>query len=193
MTTTVTRLFDSYGDAERAVMELERAGVPHSEISLIASRGVRDPENRTLGDRVDAGDRAADGAGKGASAGGVIGGVGGLLAGLGIMAIPGLGPVVAAGWLASTAVGVVAGAAVGGAAGGLIGALTRAGVSEADAHVYAEGVRRGGTLVSVRAADDAAGRIASLLDQYSGVDANARGAIYRQDGWSRFDETRTIV
>jgi hypothetical protein len=65
-----------------------------------------------------------------------VGGAVGLLAGLGLLAIPGIGPVVAAGWLVSTA----AGAAAGGATGGLIGALTQAGVSEEDAHVYAEGV-----------------------------------------------------
>ena len=72
-----------------------------------------------------------------------------MLAGLGLLAIPGLGPVVAAGWLASTALG----AAVGGAAGGLIGALTAAGVSKEDADIYAEGIRRGGTLVTARVPD----------------------------------------
>jgi hypothetical protein len=68
------------------------------------------------------------------------------LTGLGIMAIPGVGPVVAAGWLAATA-------AVGGAAGGLIGALTDSAVPEEDAHVYAEGVRRGGALVTAKVDD----------------------------------------
>ena len=86
----------------------------------------------------------AEDAGKGAGIGAAVGGVGGLLTGLGLMAIPGVGPVVAAGWLAATAAGAVTGAAVGGAAGGIIGGLTDAGVSEDDAHVYAEGVRRGG-------------------------------------------------
>ena len=75
-----------------------------------------------------------------------MGGTAGLPAGLGLLAIPGLGPVVAAGWLAATAVGAAAGAAT----GGIVGALTEAGVSEEEAHSYAEGVRRGGTLVSAR-------------------------------------------
>ena len=78
-----------------------------------------------------------------------MGGTAGLPAGLGLLAIPGLGPVVAAGWLAATAVGAAAGAAT----GGIVGALTEAGVSEEEAHSYAEGVRRGGTLVSARVAD----------------------------------------
>ena len=85
------------------------------------------------------------GAGIGATAGGVVG----LLAGLGLLAIPGVGPVVAAGWLVATA----AGAAVGGTAGGIIGALTQAGTSQEDAYLYAEGVRCGSTLVSARVAD----------------------------------------
>ena len=80
----------------------------------------------------------------GASLGTVLGGGAGLLAGLGMLAIPGLGPVVAAGWLASTLVG----AGVGAAAGGVVGALTDAGVSHEDAHAYAEGINRGGTLVT---------------------------------------------
>ena len=72
-----------------------------------------------------------------------------LLAGLGLLAIPGVGPVVAAGWLVATA----AGAAAGGLTGGIVGALTQAGVSDEDAQVYAEGVRRGGTLVTARVND----------------------------------------
>jgi hypothetical protein len=77
-----------------------------------------------------------------------------LLAGLGLLA-PGLGPVVAAGWLAATAVCAAAGAAT----GGIVGALTEAGVSKEDAPLYAEGVRRGGTLVSARAPDAGAGEV----------------------------------
>jgi hypothetical protein len=196
MTRTVTRLFDTYADAELAIQELERAGVPHAEISIIANNSNRLHDQRVAGDDrsfAATDNKAADGAGKGASAGGVIGGVGGLLAGLGMLAIPGIGPVVAAGWLASTAVGAVAGAAVGGAAGGLIGAMTKAGVPEEDAHVYAEGVRRGGTLVSVRSPDDQADRVEALLNQYNGVDARHRGTVYREAGWSRFDEADTAA
>src|SRR5204863_3194747 len=105
-----------------------------------------------------------------------------LLAGLGIMAIPGLGPVVAAGWLASTA----AVAAVGGATGGIIGALTEAGVDDTDAHVYAEGVRRGGTLVTARVPDADRSRVEAILDR-SAVNVQERARMYEEGGWSRFD------
>nr|WP_265441097.1 hypothetical protein [Bradyrhizobium sp. SEMIA] len=107
MTTTISRLYDSYSDAEGAVTRLESAGVPHSDISIVANnsdnwyasqRGKVDRDHDGVDDR-------AEGAGAGAGIGAGIGGAAGLLAGLGLLAIPGLGPVVAAGWLASTAAG----------------------------------------------------------------------------------------
>jgi len=198
MTKTVTRLFDSHTEALRAVDDLERAGVHHDRISLVSNNadnwhaGHHHDEAKTrggpLGDRNGDGENdVADGAGKGAATGGLIGGAGGLLAGLGMLAIPGLGPVVAAGWLASTAVGAAIGAAAGGATGGLLGARTEAGHSDDEAHVYAEGVRRGGTLVSVKVEGDDAPRLEQILDQQRGVSAQARGPAYRDAGWTRFD------
>ena len=109
-------------------------------------------------------------------------GTAGLLAGLGLLAIPGLGPVVAAGWLAATAVGAAAGAAT----GGIVGALTEAGVSEADAHSYAEGVRRGGTLVSARIADADRSRLDTVLNE-SAVNLRDRSAAWQKTGWKSFD------
>ena len=187
MAQAITRLFDRHEDAAEAVRQLEAAGVPHSDISLIANN----VEGRHLseGRRDGADDNdTAEGAAKGATTGGLLGGGAGLLAGLGMLAIPGLGPVVAAGWLVSTAVGAAVGAAAGGAAGGLLGALKDAGHNDEDAHVYAEGVRRGGTLVSVRAANDTDRATAErVLNGRGGVDAAARGASYREAGWQGFD------
>ncbi len=183
MTQTLTGLFDNYEDARRAVQDLEAAGIPHRDISLVA--------NNARGDHVVDGaphdGATGDDAGKGAGIGAALGGVGGLLAGLGILAIPGLGPVVAAGWLASTAAGAIGGAVIGGAAGGLVGALTHAGVPEGDAHVYAEGVRRGGTLVTAKASDDLAPTARAILTDQSTVDIARRRDLYRVQGWSRFD------
>jgi hypothetical protein len=90
--------------------------------------------------------------------------------------------VVAAGWLASTALV----AAAGGAVGGLVGALTQAGVSEEDAHVYAEGVRRGGTLVTARVPETDRQRCEAILDR-SAVDIRERARLYEEGGWNRFD------
>ena len=191
MSKTVTRLFDSYADAERAVSALESLGVPHKDISLVANNADKAHDHHgshTPGDGHTAADHAGDDAGKGATAGTVLGGAGGLLAGLGLLAIPGLGPVVAAGWLASTAVGALVGAAAGGVTGGLVGALRHAGENEADAHVYAEGVRRGGTLVSAKVEDGRASAVEQALDGFNAVSAASRGEMYRGQGWSSFDD-----
>jgi hypothetical protein len=82
----------------------------------------------------------------------------------------------------------LAGAATGAAAGGILGALTDYGVSEEDAHVYSEGVRRGGTLVSVRVSDEARAQMArDILNRHSPVDIPARRNVYREGGWTRYD------
>lgn len=186
----ITRLFDSHSEAIEAVRDLELAGVEHDRISLIANN-ADDWHGRDRHDRHDKDDDndTAEGAAKGATTGGLIGGGAGLLAGLGMLAIPGLGPVVAAGWLASTAAGAVAGALAGGAAGGVLGALKDAGHSDEDAHVYAEGLRRGGSLVSVRPRSSEEARLAErILNEQGGVHASDRGRHYRESGWDRFDD-----
>src|SRR5690606_4955256 len=124
--------------ARDAVRALEAAGVPHGDISILASNAdnVYDEKDNTFPDRdLDGNDDRAEAAGGGAGIGAVAGGAVGALTGLGIMAIPGVGPIVAAGWLVATLTGAVAGAAT----GGILGALTQAGVSSEEAEIYAEG------------------------------------------------------
>jgi hypothetical protein len=183
MTKTVSALYDTYDEAASAVMELEQAGVPAADISLVSNN--IEGRHRTDTETETAGDIAADGAG----AGSLIGGGAGLLAGLGVIAIPGIGPVVAAGWLAATAVGAAAGAIAGAIGGGIVGAMTRAGVAEEDAHFYAEGVRRGGSLVSARVVDELAPRVQEILDSHDHVDIEARRDVFRDTGWRQFDES----
>jgi len=178
---TVTGLFDSHDQADRAVRSLKDAGISGDDISIVASNA-----DGTYG--TDKGDDVADGVSAGAGLGAVVGGTGGLLTGLGMLAIPGVGPVVAGGWLLATAIGAAAGAAVGGAAGGLVGALTDAGVEERDAHVYAEGVRRGGILVTARVDDSRADAASVILRDSRVVDIGARRRDYEAEGWESFDE-----
>jgi len=183
MTVTISRLYDNYADAQNAVQGLEAAGVPHSEISIVANNSDSWYGTDKKVDRDHDGvDDRAEGAGKGAGIGAGIGGAAGLLAGLGLLAIPGLGPVVAAGWLVATAVGAAAGAAT----GGIVGALTNAGVSKEDAPLYAEGVRRGGTLVSARVPDADRARLDAILDR-SAVNLRDRSAAWKKAGWTTFD------
>jgi hypothetical protein len=113
----------------------------------------------------------------------------GLLAGLGMLAIPGVGPVVAAGWLVATAVGAIAGAGAGGVTGGVIGSLTSSGVSRERAHVYAEGIRRGGTLVTARVEEHQAVAVEQIMSRNRSVDPDSRGRTYRDAGWKAFDDT----
>ena len=122
---TVCKVYDSYGQARATVDALENAGVPDSDISIVANKYVS-AEHADVDE--------VSGAAKGAGIGGAVGGGAGLLAGLGLLAIPGLGPVVAAGWLAATAAGAAAGAAT----GGIVGALVDAGVNREHADVYSE-------------------------------------------------------
>ncbi|MET0599262.1 MAG: hypothetical protein ABWZ57_15510 [Mesorhizobium sp.] len=161
----VTGMFETRAQADDAVRALEDAGV--AEVSLVAP-----------------GHEHASGGAEGAGVGAALGGVGGLLAGLGAFAIPGIGPLVGAGWLASMLVG----AAAGGVAGGLVGSLTEAGIEERDAHVYAEGLRRGGVLVTARVDDEELDAATAILGQSGSVDVNERRAEYEGSGWSTFEE-----
>ena len=171
---TITKVYDRYLQAQNAVKELEAAGIPSADISLLANKTVSDSHH-------DVDD--ASPAGTGAAIGAVAGGAAGLLTGLGLMAIPGVGPVVAAGWFATTALGALAG----GATGGIVGGLIDAGVSEDHAHVYSEAVRRGGTLLSVRTSDDLASRVHSILNRHQPIDPALRSDEYRKSGWNTFD------
>ncbi|MBA3897662.1 MAG: hypothetical protein H0X36_11145 [Sphingomonadaceae bacterium] len=181
MAKTITRLFDNYSDAKNAVLELHGAGVAEDDISIVANNS--DDSHGIHGDVNRDGDVS-----RGASTGAAIGGVGGLLAGLGLLAIPGLGPIVAAGWLVSTVAGAGIGAIGGAATGSLVGALKDAGHTDEEANVYSEGVRRGGTLVSARVSDYVRSQAESILDRNKPVDARTRGEAYRKTGWTSFDD-----
>lgn len=176
MTKTITRLYDDYAHAAAAAAALERLGVPRSEIGIVASNldgahdGLTPATDYTLRDE---------------GTGALIGGGGGLLVGLGLLTIPGIGPVVAAGWLATT----LAGALAGGIVGELDGFLQTAGVNRHDAHIFWEGVRRGGSLVSARVNAEQLGEAESILGGREVVHTVERGASYLADGWDEFKDT----
>jgi len=172
-TRIVTAFFDDYAAAKQAVYDLELAGIGSSDISIVAGNA----DNRILTEPPIS---EGTGAATGASIGGVVGGGAGLLAGLGVLTLPGIGPVVAAGWLATTALG----AAVGAATGGLIGALTDAGLSEDEAAYYAEGIRRGGTVVSARVDSSLTMTVEGIMARYNAVDPETRVPAYRDSGWA---------
>jgi hypothetical protein len=173
-------MFDDRAHAMQAVRALEGAGFTGDEVSIMSGDRAADGSTSTVRSTRDT--EADSGAGLGATIGTVVGGGAGLLAGIGALAIPGVGPIVAAGWL----VAALTGAGAGAAAGGLLGGLLGSGVDESDAHVYAEGVRRGSTLVSVRASETRLAQAEAILARHQTVDVSARAAEYRAGGWSGY-------
>jgi len=163
----VAGLFEDYETAATAVQALERAGLHRVEISLVSNDADTKQAERLDGS-------ARNPAVAGAAVGGVVGGSVTALAALTALAIPGVGPVVAAGFVA---------AALGGAAvGGLAGALIGAGLSADDADAYVERIRRGGTLVVVRTPETHVARIEDILDQAGAVTVEEREAEWREAG-----------
>ena len=180
---TVVGLFEYYQDAERAVNELNTRGFGKTDISIAA-------RDRTVQEQVGGGREVAvaESAGAGAIGGTAVGGIAGLLVGIGALAIPGVGPVLAAGPLLTAIGSTAAGAGIGTATGGMIGALVGLGIPEEEANFYAEGVKRGGVLVFVGASDERAAEAQEILRRANAADVDARRGAWTQGGWSRFDE-----
>jgi hypothetical protein len=162
---TVSALFDTHDQVAAAIGGLSEMGVSSSNITVI-------PHGRGALAKI------TEGSGLGAA----IGGVAGLLAGLGMFVVPGLGSVLAGGWL----VPVLICAAAGGVAGGIIGSLTGAGIDERDAPVCAEGVRCSGTLLVARVHDEEVADAKAILLQCGAIDAKSRQSEYAAEGWDDF-------
>ena len=172
---TVVGLFDDFEGAHRAARDLENAGIPREDISVVAGNESGRYTDYASGTG-EVGKHVASGAGAGAAIGGGLG----LIAGLTALAIPGFGPVIAAGPIAAA----LTGAGIGAATGGLIGGLRDAGVHDTDAEYYAEGIRRGGVLVTVRTSPQLADKAATLLDDAGAVDVDKKSAEWRNSGWN---------
>jgi hypothetical protein len=174
MNKTVIALYDRLMDAHAAVRELIAHGFSPEKISLLAS-DVRGEYSPYFDNNLNKGESKVEAAG--VEIGTMLGGLGGLLVGLGLVAIPGIGPVIAAGPLATAVSGLVGagvGAAVGGATGGLLGILVDVGIDEAKAEVYAEALRRGGTLVTVEVEDYRANEARRIFDSFGSVEITER-------------------
>jgi len=158
MTSTVVGVFDDFTAAINATPDLVGAGFRKEDISVVA-QDQKGEYARFLD--AEANPDASSNVGTGA----LVGGVGGLLIGLAALAIPGIGPIVAAGPLAAA----LGGAAIGVATGSFVGALNGMGVPEFEAKAYDQGVREGGTLVLVKAAENEVPRAIEILRQHRAV------------------------
>jgi hypothetical protein len=141
-------IFSQRRDAEAALRELRNAGFPMNQVSLIA-KDTNNGGHRNL----ETGNKADEGIKRGATAGAAIGGLGGLLVGLGTLAIPGVGPVIAGGAAATALATTLTGGAVGAAVGGIAGGLVGLGIPEERARVYSDRFQRGDYLVIVDGTD----------------------------------------
>ena len=149
---TVVGLFDSFAEAQSVVRDLESNGFPAGDISVVTQKQVLE---QSEGDGTATGTGAAIGAGLG------------LLAGLAAVTVPGVGVVAAVG-------PIIASGILGAVAGGLVGSLADAGVPADEAEAYTEGVRRGGTLVTVAARNDDAPRVVQIMERHNPVNLNER-------------------
>ena len=160
MKKSVIAIVETQIQAERIVEQLQQRGVSSADISVLFpdKRGTKDfaHEHNT---------KAPEGAVAGVGAGGVVGGTLGLLAGIGALAIPGVGPLIAAGPLMAALSGAAAGAAVGGVAGGLIGL----GIPEIEAKTYEGKVRGGNILIAVHTENSETEKSAKQLFESNGA------------------------
>jgi hypothetical protein len=174
MNATLVGLFKNMEDAGNAVRDLQEKGFSRDQISVVAASRDKDEDTPDIGPIEGIGAEGRPGAG--AAIGGAAGFLGGILA----LAIPGIGPVIAAGPLAIA----LGGAAAGAATGGLIGLMKERGVSEEEAEYYHEGIIRGGVMVSVYTTEDQAEEAHDILERHHPVDIDEEAASWRAAGWS---------
>lgn len=170
MNNVVSAVFDGQAEAERAVSELRAMGVPDSALSVIAKH------DGASGDYGDVDTHEVKEKGEGLMKGALGGAAVGTLLGIAALAIPGVGPLAAAGAIASSAIPEAAaiGAGAGALAGGLTGLLKKHGVSDEDAGYYEGHINSGGVFVSVDAsqAGVSADPAREILHQYGGHSAS---------------------
>ena len=160
-------IYKSVAQAERAVDILSAEGFSQNDISVLL------PDNESTKEFAhEKNTKAPEGTATGVTTGGVIGGTLGLLAGIGALAIPGLGPFIAAGPI----MGALAGLGVGGTVGGIIGALVGMGIPEYEAKRYEGRLREGGVLLSVHCGtSDEITRAKQLLKETGADDIASAG------------------
>src|ERR1700686_2467194 len=165
--TAVFGIYKNSAQAERAVDRIVAAGYSHNDISVLL------PDTQSSKEFAhEKNTKAPEGTTTGAATGGVVGGTLGLLAGIGTLAIPGIGPFIAAGPIMAS----LAGLGVGGAVGGLIGALVGMGIPEYEAKRYEGRIKEGGILLSVHCnSSEEISRAKDILKQTGAEDIASAG------------------
>ncbi len=173
MKKTLVAVFDDPHEAEATAKELREIGITEQEISLIANRAACGPN---VGPIPETGSQDKTGQGI------AMGAIGGFTAGVVALALPGIGPIIAAGPLAAG----LAGAGTGAAAGGLLGRLFTRGVTKDEAGCYCEAIRRGGILLTVEMPDEHVERVEYIVGKHRTLDIEDCAEAWREEGWTGF-------
>lgn len=180
MSKTIVVIYDDIAIARQVVEDLVNADFERNTISLVTN-DANNQYSRYLDQTYTPREDAVNGL-EGASFGAIVGALTGVLIGIAALTIPGVGLVIVAGPLLAGLTGIVAGAMT----GGIVGALVKSGVPEDEAPYYAEGIRRGGTLVSVQTSDTL--RAKDIINRHGAVNIHERTNQWRQEGWTGFSD-----
>lgn len=183
---TVVALFRNLDSVNQGVEALNNYGISSSQISVMA----RENTVEVLAHEKELQKETSEGIMTGAVGGASFGLFAGLIAGVGSLIIPGIGPVVAGSTLATLLGTTAAGAGIGAVAGGaLLGGLVKMGVSQEDAQLYAEGIKRGGILVTVDITPEQVSLVTHTLDAAGAISIDALRDKWQGEGWHQFDNT----
>ena len=179
MNKSIVAIYDDIVTARQVVEDLVNANFARDTISLITN-DAHNQYSRFLDKDYTAREDAVT-ASEGAGFGAVVGALTGVLVGLAALTIPGLGIAIVAGPIVAGLTGAVAGALT----GGIVAALVKSGVPEDEAPYYAEGIRRGGTLISVQTSDTLLAQ--DIMNRHGSTNIHERISLWRQEGWKGFD------
>lgn len=193
----IVGVFKDRSDLEALLRNLKDSNFDMSKVSLIA-RNIDEVEGAKEVTEQE-GNEAKEGAAAGATTGTVLGGLGGFLVGVGLLAVPGVGPILAAGAEISALASTLAGAGIGAASGGIIGALVGLGIPEEKAKIYNERVKAGNYLVMITGTPEEINRADSMMrdhhvedfDIFDATDVN--NTTERENTNENVETTNTVV
>lgn len=175
----ISRIYNNHVQAKQVVHDLETAGFPHSDITIICHKFAE--EDTTI----------CDGIASGSGIGAFVGGLFGLLAGLGYIAVPPLESVQSVSWQFSALTGLIGGIALGAVAGSIISSFRSSGISKDDARFYAEVLRRGGTIVHIHLPKKDKIRAQKIMNTYESRNIGQLRDYFQEQGYPAFNQSQS--